>query len=144
MGLALLLLLVSMAVILVAAELFTNGVEWFGHRMKLGEGAVGSLLAAVGTAMPETIVPLIAILLVGGAAGKEIGVGAIIGAPFMLATAAFFVIGASVFIFSFTGRRGPGFGRVIWSEGSISCGAIVSTAEGPVAPPGSRARETFV
>lgn len=105
MGLALLLLIVSMAVILVAAELFTNGVEWFGHRMKLGEGAVGSLLAAVGTAMPETIVPLIAILLVGGAAGHEIGVGAIIGAPFMLATAAFFVIGASVFIFSQTGRR---------------------------------------
>ncbi len=105
MGLSLLLLLLSMAVILLAAELFTNSVEWFGHRMNLGEGAVGSLLAAVGTAMPETIVPLIAILFVGGDTGKEIGVGAIIGAPFMLATAAFFVNGASVFLFSFTGRR---------------------------------------
>ncbi|MBI2911994.1 MAG: hypothetical protein HYY05_07605 [Chloroflexi bacterium] len=107
MGLSLLLLLLSMAVILVAAELFTNSVEWFGHRMKLGEGAVGSLLAAVGTAMPETIVPLIAILLVGGEAGKEIGVGAIIGTLFMLATAAFFVNGASIFIFSFPWRRAP-------------------------------------
>ncbi len=91
--------LLSFVVILFGCELFTNGVEWTGKRFNLSEGAVGSGLAAVGTALPETVVPLIAILAVGGHAGEEIGVGAILGAPFMLATLALFVCGLSVFLF---------------------------------------------
>jgi cation:H+ antiporter len=46
------LLAASFAVILAGALLFTNAVEWAGHRLSIGEGATGSLLAAVGTAMP--------------------------------------------------------------------------------------------
>jgi cation:H+ antiporter len=92
--------LLSFAVILAGCEFFTNGVEWMGKRFKLSEGAVGSVLAAVGTALPETIVPLIAILFIGGDAGHEIGVGAILGAPFMLATLALFICGLSVFVFA--------------------------------------------
>ena len=57
-----LLLAVSFAVILAGALLFTNAVEWIGHRLKLGEGAVGSLLAAVGTAMPETLIAIVALI----------------------------------------------------------------------------------
>jgi len=97
-------LLVSLSVILVGAELFTNGVEWFGHRLGLAEGAVGSVLAAVGTALPETMIPLFAILVAGGAAGHDVGVGAILGAPFMLATLAMFVTGLAVLAFR---RRRP-------------------------------------
>lgn len=93
------LLVVSFGVILAGAELFTNGIEWFGHKLELGEGAIGSVLAAVGTALPETMVPLIAIVFGGGAAGAEVGVGAILGAPFMLATLAMFVTGFGVLIF---------------------------------------------
>jgi len=59
------LLIVALAVILAGCELFCNGVEWFGRKLNLGEGAVGSVLAAVGTALPETIIPLIAILVQG-------------------------------------------------------------------------------
>ncbi|WP_424357592.1 sodium:calcium antiporter [Methanocella sp. MCL-LM] len=95
----LLIFLLSFVVILAGCELFTNGVEWTGRRFKLSEGAVGSVLAAVGTALPETIVPIIAILTIGGHAGEEIGVGAILGAPFMLATLALFVCGISVLMF---------------------------------------------
>jgi cation:H+ antiporter len=93
----LILLVIAFTVILVGAELFTNGVEWAGHRLDLSEGAVGSVLAAVGTALPETAVPAVAILLGGGAAASsEIGVGAILGAPFMLATLALGVVGLTV------------------------------------------------
>ena len=60
------LLIIALAIILISAELFTNGVEWFGRRYDLGEGAVGSILAAVGTALPETLVPIIAIVFTGG------------------------------------------------------------------------------
>lgn len=92
--------LLSFAIILVACEFFTNGVEWTGKRFRLSEGAVGSVLAAVGTALPETLVPLIAILVMGGESGHEIGVGAILGAPFMLATLALFICGLSVLVFA--------------------------------------------
>ena len=93
-----LLLVVSFVVILFGAELFTNGIEWFGRKLNLSEGAIGSVLAAVGTALPETMIPFIAIVLSGGAAGGEVGVGAILGAPFMLATLAMFVTGAAVWL----------------------------------------------
>jgi len=85
------LLIVAFAVILAGCELFVNGVEWFGRKLNLGEGAVGSVLAAVGTALPETVIPLIAILVSRGDSGHAIGIGAILGAPFMLSTLAIFV-----------------------------------------------------
>ncbi len=92
----LLILAVAFLVILAGAELFTNGIEWFGHKLGLAEGAVGSVLAAVGTALPETMIPIIAILFASGEGSAEIGVGAILGAPFMLSTLAMFVTGVAV------------------------------------------------
>ena len=88
-----LVLLVSLVVILFAAELFTNGIEWMGRKLGLGEGAVGSVLAAVGTALPETLIPIIAIVFATAEGAHEVGVGAILGAPFMLSTLAMFVTG---------------------------------------------------
>jgi cation:H+ antiporter len=89
-------LAIAFVVILVGAELFTNGIEWFGHKLGLAEGAVGSVLAAVGTALPETTIPIVAILFSASASASEVGIGAILGAPFMLATLAMFVTGAAV------------------------------------------------
>ncbi len=105
MALAIFLLIVSLFIILVAAELFTNSVEWLGLHLKLNEGAVGSILAAVGTAMPETLIPLIAILFSTGESHEEIGIGAILGAPFMLSTAAFCVTGVAILLFARSKRR---------------------------------------
>ena len=58
---AVLILVIALLVILIGAELFTNGIEWVGRKLDLAEGAVGSVLAAVGTALPETMIPIIAI-----------------------------------------------------------------------------------
>jgi cation:H+ antiporter len=99
------ILLVSFVVILAGAELFTNGIEWLGQRLGLGEGMVGSVLAAVGTALPETMIPIIALVFVGTASAEEVGIGAILGAPFMLSTAAMFVTGAAVLTYARTRRR---------------------------------------
>ncbi len=95
---------VAPGVILAGAELFTNGIEWIGEGFGLSEGAVGSVLAAVGTALPETLLPLVAILS-GHASGEEIGVGAILGAPFMLTTLAMVVIAVTVLVTARGGRR---------------------------------------
>ena len=99
-----LILVAAFVIILLGAELFTNGIEWFGRKLELAEGAVGSVLAAVGTALPETMIPIIAILFASGASSHEVGVGAILGAPFMLATLAMFVTGIAVL---YQARRRP-------------------------------------
>ena len=93
----LILLVASFAVILAGALLFTNAVEWIGYRLKLGEGAVGSLLAAVGTAMPETLIAIVALLE--GSKSEDVAVGAIVGAPFLLATLAMGLVGLSAYLY---------------------------------------------
>lgn len=100
---SILLLAISLGIILLGAELFTNGIEWFGKRLRLAEGAIGSVLAAVGTAMPETMIPIVAFIQ--GKESHETGIGAIVGAPLMLSTLAFFVTGLAVFIFAASRRR---------------------------------------
>lgn len=94
----------ALGVILLGAELFTNGIEWVGEGFGLSEGAVGSVLAAVGTALPETLLPLVAILG-GQSSGEDIGIGAILGAPFMLTTLAMVVIAVTVLTSARGGRR---------------------------------------
>ena len=81
--------------ILLGAAFFTNAGEILGGRLGMRQGAVGSLLAAVGTALQ----------------GALIGIGAILGAPFMLATLAMFVVGVSALVFR--GRRNQGTGLLI-------------------------------
>ena len=55
------LLLLTLVVILIGAEAFTNALEHLGERLKISEGITGSIFAAVGTALPETMVPIVAI-----------------------------------------------------------------------------------
>ena len=50
--LTLVLLVVSLAIILAAAELFTNAVEWTGRKLSLNEGVVGSVLGVWVTGRP--------------------------------------------------------------------------------------------
>lgn len=92
-----------LVLILVAAEVFVNALEHLGERLGISEGVTGSLFAAVGTALPETLVPLLAIFATTGnpAVNAEIGVGAILGAPLMLSTLTFFLMGLAVL-----GKRG--------------------------------------
>jgi cation:H+ antiporter len=91
-----LLLLLSIAIVLAGALLFTNGVEWLGAKLDLGQGAVGSLLAAVATALPETLIPVTAIVR-GGEGSHEVAIGAILGAPFLLATLAMALVGSAAY-----------------------------------------------
>jgi len=85
-----LLMLAALLLILAGAELFTNSLEHLGQRFRLSEGLVGSVFAAVATALPETVVPIIAVFFGGhdATAGESVGVGAILGSPLMLVTLA--------------------------------------------------------
>jgi cation:H+ antiporter len=94
-----LLLGVAFVLILAGAFFFTNSVEWAGVRLGLAKGAVGSLLAAVATALPESIIPVIALIRGSSAEQQEIAIGAIIGAPFLLGTLAMALVGLSATVF---------------------------------------------
>lgn len=81
-------LVVMILIILAASELFTNALEHLGSELKISEGMTGSVFAAVGTALPETMVPLLALMAgtSNQAINEEVGVGAILGAPLMLSS----------------------------------------------------------
>jgi cation:H+ antiporter len=88
------LLLGSAVVIYIACEYFVNAVEWVGHHFGVSRTAVGTVLAAFGTALPESVVTLVAVVFGKTEAQKDIGVGAALGGPLALSTLAYAVVGA--------------------------------------------------
>jgi cation:H+ antiporter len=86
----------SAAAIYFACEFFVNGVEWLGRRLGIGETATGTILAAFGTALPESAVTFAAVVLGRDSAQKDIGVGAALGGPLVLATISYAVVGIAM------------------------------------------------
>ncbi len=92
-------LLIACAVaIYLSCEWFVNAVEWLGLRLNIGTMAVGTILAAVGTALPESVVTLVAVTTGPTAEIRNIGVGAAMGGPLVLATVAYGVTGAMLLL----------------------------------------------
>ena len=96
MVLTLILFLGSAVAIYLACEFFVNGVEWVGHRLKIGQTATGTILAAFGTALPESVVTFVAVVFGANAGEKDIGVGAALGGPLALSTLAYSVVGLTL------------------------------------------------
>jgi cation:H+ antiporter len=103
------LFLLSVIVTLGGCALFTNAIEWLGKRFNLSEGAVGSVLAALGTTLPETSIPVIAIFFGTGHEEAEVGLGAILGAPFMLSTLVIPILAALLVVYARLGKRSRTF-----------------------------------
>ena len=87
------LFLLCAAAIYLSCEYFVNGVEWVGRRLGVGSTATGTVLAAFGTALPESAVTFVAVVFGRNAAQKEIGVGAAVGGPLVLSTISYAVVG---------------------------------------------------
>ena len=99
------LFLASVIITLAGCHLFTNGIEWLGKRLNISEGAVGSVFAAVGTTLPETSIPIIAIFFGAGREQAEVGLGAILGAPFMLSTLVLPILALLLLLYARLGKR---------------------------------------
>lgn len=95
--LSLFILLAAAVAIYLACEFFVNGVEWVGRKLAVGQQATASILAAVGTALPESIITFIAVVFGATPEQKSLGVGAALGGPLVLSTIAYAVVGATLF-----------------------------------------------
>ena len=91
-------LLASAVVIYLACEHFVNGVEWVGRKLSVGGQATGTILAAFGTALPESVVTFVAVVFGETAEQREIGVGTALGGPLVLATIAYAVVGLTLIL----------------------------------------------
>jgi len=103
------LLFASVVMTLGGCYLFTNGIEWLGKRLKVPDGAVGSILAAVGTTLPETSIPIIAIFFGTGEERVQVGLGAILGAPFMISTLVLPILASLLMLYARLGKRAAVF-----------------------------------
>jgi cation:H+ antiporter len=112
-----LLLLACAVAIYVACEWFVNAVEWLGARLQVGPVAVGTILAAAGTALPESVVTLVAVLFGSPEHGNDIAVGAAMGGPLVVGTVAYGVTGA----------------MLIWRKRRLRSAASSSTSYGAAA-----------
>ena len=113
------LFLLSAAAIYFACEYFVNGIEWVGRQMSLGSTATGSVLAAFGTALPETAVTFAAVVFGANDAQRDIGVGAALGGPLVLATIAYALVGGALLL----NRRRLGRGD---SQVKVDCGKLAA------------------
>jgi cation:H+ antiporter len=104
-----LLFVASVTVTLGACALFTNAIEWLGKRFNLSDGAVGGVLAAIGTTLPETSIPIVAIFLGASRQETEVGLGAILGAPFMLSTLVIPILATLLVVYAKVGKRSASF-----------------------------------
>jgi cation:H+ antiporter len=98
MLITLLLFLLSAITIYLACEYFVNGIEWTGHHFRFSQSATGSLLAALGTALPECIVTLTALLMEDAPAQQQIGIGAALGGPLVLSTIGYAAVGLTLLL----------------------------------------------
>jgi len=92
-------LLLAIIVIYYSCELFVNGIEWIGLKFNIAQSAIGTVLAAFGTALPESVVTFVAVAFNGTSEQKDIGVGAAMGGPLVLGTIAYAVAGLCIIIF---------------------------------------------
>ena len=102
------LLLAAAGVIYLSCELFVNGVEWLGRRLEVSQTATGTILAAFGTALPESVVTLVATAFGDHDAQKQIGIGAALGGPLALSTIAYAIVGVCLLAYGRRLGRGPG------------------------------------
>ena len=86
-------LLGALLLLVIASDAFTNAVEWIGCIYGLTRSAAGAVVAAVGSSLPETMVAVVALVILRDPASQQVGIGAVLGAPFVLATLVFALIG---------------------------------------------------
>ncbi len=84
--------------ILIATVVFTNTIEHIARRMSWSHSFTGAIVAPLITSFPELTVFVIAVFIYRGTTGAEIGIGTILGEPFMASTIAYALVFVAIII----------------------------------------------
>jgi len=95
----------SIGVVLVAAVIFVNAVEYVGYKLNLARSFVGAIIAPIFTSIPELTVFLVAIFAVGNTAGQQVGIGTVFGQPFMTSSLSYGLVGIAALVGFLVGKR---------------------------------------
>jgi cation:H+ antiporter len=83
-----------------------------GRKLNVSQTATGTVLAAFGTALPESVVTIVAVTTNHSSAQQEIGIGAALGGPLVLSTIAYAVVGLMLML----NRHRLGKGRYLEAD----------------------------
>jgi len=91
-------LILSLLLLIISSLLFTESIERIGNSLKFAHSFTGAIISPLFTSIPELVVIIISITIVGGAQGSDIASGTIIGEPFMVSSIGFFLLSLSYII----------------------------------------------
>ncbi len=84
--------------LVVSSFILTVSIEEIGKRGKYSERFTGAVISPIFTALPELVIILLALLLVGNKSGSEIAAGTIIGEPFMVSALGFPIVALTLLL----------------------------------------------
>lgn len=79
----------GIVLLVVSSFILTSTIEDLGKRGKFSSSFTGAIISPIFTSLPELIVILTALILVGNVSGSEIAAGTIIGEPFLVSAIGF-------------------------------------------------------
>ncbi len=97
------LIAAGIAMLIASSFLLTITIEDLGKRGRFSDRFTGAVISPLFTALPELVVIIFALVLVGKESGAEIAAGTIIGEPFMVSALGFPAVALALFI---AGRKG--------------------------------------
>ncbi len=97
-------LVLSLITVFAASLLFVNSIEYLAGKMGWSSSFTGSVVTPLFTSIPELFIFLIAVFTYSHDKGYEIGIGAIIGEPFITSTLSYFLVLLSLLASYFAGK----------------------------------------
>lgn len=88
----------GIVMLIVSSFILTLTIEEIGKRGKFTERFTGTVISPIFTAMPELVIIIIALVLVGKEPGSEVAAGTIIGEPFMVSAIGFPVVALTLLL----------------------------------------------
>ncbi|MEM4970315.1 MAG: hypothetical protein QXE01_03585 [Sulfolobales archaeon] len=123
------ILALGVSITFLGGFLFVNAIEYIGHRARWTGSFTGAVISPLFTSIPELLMFLVALYIYGGVSGEKIGIGTVLGQPFMAATVIFPVIFLVALIGYLAGRRDD---MVLEVERSLVIPYILFTAVYPI------------
>ena len=88
----------GIVMLIVSSFILTITIEEIGKRGKFSESFTGAVISPIFTAMPELVVIILALVLIGKESGSEIAAGTIIGEPFMVSAIGFPIVAIALLV----------------------------------------------